>query len=58
MILTRTAGPVTIKKQRGERKMDKKAYETPEMEIIELEQEDVITASGDNEGQFPVDLFG
>lgn len=38
--------------------MNKKTYEAPEMEIIELEQEDVITASGDSEGQFPVDLFG
>lgn len=38
--------------------MNKKTYEAPEMEIIELEQEDVITTSGDNEGEFPVDLFG
>ena len=38
--------------------MNKKTYEAPEMEIIELEQEDVITASGDNEGESPVDLFG
>lgn len=41
--------------------MNKKTYEAPEMEIIELEQEDMIVTSGgpgDNDGQFPLDLFG
>lgn len=37
--------------------MEKRIYDAPEMEIIELEQDDVITASntnpGDNDTEWP-----
>ena len=32
----------------------KEIYETPEMEVVEFETEDIITASGDNTDIVPV----
>lgn len=32
----------------------KERYETPQMEIVEFENEDIITTSGDNTPAFPI----
>lgn len=46
-----------LQKMKGDQSM-KERYETPEMEIVEFETEDIITTSGGELGELPQVPFG